>query len=405
MQSNSEKNKIIFKRLLQSITQIDWEKIKIEIKNVQEDFKNHKSGVLLWAEEAYPNYMLLISALFGSAFDSLTSSFLPGMKEVVDEYFNFHDEVKAKNSKLYQEEIEESNKLFFNKTIQPMDILVAKDAYIKNFNRKFSEGLRIYSTQVQDYSEKVRPILTSFGKQIKEKSNLLAREGELDLELKEINLDRDDITSVDDAFGQLEEQLKTYPKKFQNIIKIGKETYEKLLEIQKETLSYVPELNKEFRNLTEDFMEIYSADDPSWVYQRLSLIKDIDSFHIQFTKFITRLFHILSYDNRDYLKKIVINPKKHYYDTRDKLKKILKREINQRFPKLSDYLLSIFKYNKYRKIEAHQVPIIRISDGIAYIFDSGTNKEVKMNLEEIQTMINTYSYFIKALNLIKNYEA
>ena len=64
------------------------------------------------------------------------------MKKVVYEYFTFHDDVKARNPDLYQEEMKESNELFFEKTIQPMDLLVAKDPFIKNFNRKFSGGLK-----------------------------------------------------------------------------------------------------------------------------------------------------------------------------------------------------------------------------------------------------------------------
>jgi peptidase E len=78
--------------------------------------------------------------------------------------------------------------------------------------------------------------------------------------------------------------------------------------------------------------------------------------------------------------------------------------MKQKYPKLSEYLLSMFKYNKYRIIEAHDIPKIRISNGIAYIPVSGTKKEVEMNLEEIKTMLNTYSYFIKALNLVSNYK-
>ena len=78
--------------------------------------------------------------------------------------------------------------------------------------------------------------------------------------------------------------------------------------------------------------------------------------------------------------------------------------MKQTYPKLSEYLLSMFKYNKYRKIDAHEVPKIRMSNGVAYIPISGTKKEVEMNLEEIKTILSTYSYFIRALNLVSNYK-
>ncbi|GAH81266.1 unnamed protein product, partial [marine sediment metagenome] len=44
------------------------------------------------------------------------------------------------------------------------------------------------------------------------------------------------------------------------------------------------------------------------------------------------------------------------------------------------------------------------SDGIAYIPLTGTKKEVEMNLEEIKSILNTYSYFVRALNLVSNYK-
>ncbi len=78
--------------------------------------------------------------------------------------------------------------------------------------------------------------------------------------------------------------------------------------------------------------------------------------------------------------------------------------MKQKYPKLSEYLLSMFKYNKYRMIEAHENPKIRMSNGIAYIPVSGTNEEVEMNLEEIKKILNPYSYFIRALNLVRSYK-
>ncbi len=69
MQPNSEKTKIFFKRLFQSITQVDWEKLQTEVENPKEDLKNHNSGVLLWAKEELFNanedlgYYLFVKSL------------------------------------------------------------------------------------------------------------------------------------------------------------------------------------------------------------------------------------------------------------------------------------------------------------------------------------------------------
>ena len=65
-------------------------------------------------------------------------------------------------------------------------------------------------------------------------------------------------------------------------------------------------------------------------------------------------------------------------------------------------LLLIFKYNKYRKIEAHDIPKVELSHGIAYIHISETDKVVEMNLREIRKILNTYAFFIRALNLKGN---
>ena len=198
------------------------------------------------------------------------------------------------------------------------------------------------------------------------------------------------------------DQLKSIYQDFQNM---NKETGNNIKELQKETLPNLQELQKEFKKNVDELKETYDVNDPSWAHQRLLLVKDFDSFHIIFTKFIARLFHILSHDNRDYSKKIPeIDPKKHHPDTRNKLKQILKLEMRQKYPKLSEYLISMFKYNKFRKVDAHEIPKIRTLKSIAYIPISGTKKEVEMNLDEIQTILNTYSYFIRALNLISKYK-
>lgn len=393
MLSNSERKKIIFKRLRQSITQIDWEKMLVEVNNLQEDVNNHKSGVLLWAEQTYPNYMLLISALFGGIFENLLSSFLPEMKRVVDEYFTFHYDVKARNSKLYQEEISESNKLVFEKNVQPMDILVTKDAFIKNFNRKLAEVLKTYSTKVHDYSEKVEPIFFSFAEQMKD---FLEKKENVNFNT-EIIFGIENTSSISDALRQ----LRKLPKDLLKLRKIIKKTNKKRKQIEKETLLNIPKVDNELKNLTDDFVEVFSNDGTLWAYLRLLQIKEVDSFHIHFTKFIARLFHILSFNNRNYPDYI---KKQHHKKTRRELKDFFEYKMSQKYPKLSNYLRSTFNHNKYRIIEAHHTPRVRFSNGNAYFSIPGTKKEIKMNFKYIKSIINTYNYFIEALGLPKPYQ-
>lgn len=404
MHSNSEKKKhkkTNFLRLL-SLIKLDWEKVSIQGERFQEDYKKYGSGILLWAKEEYPDWMHVISILIGSIFDQVSSSMLLGMKTVVVEYFAFLDEVRTKNPELYKEELEESNEMFFKKTIQPMDLLVTKDPYIKKINQKMIGNLKILKPQIQDYSERLRPILTSYGEQLKEKTNKIPPREELDSIMSDIKSNKGSYTKLIESiasFKKFGEVLNEIPQEFR---KINEETNAKIKEIQSESLPDLPKLGEGFKTLAKDVMEVYDPNDPSWAYIRLGLIKDIDSFHIEFTKFIARLSHILSNDNRDYAESIpliLIKPKKHYPNTRKKLKQILKSEMAERYPKLSEYLLSMFEYNKYRIIEAHENPKVRMENKIAYFSIKGTNREVEMNLEEINKIHRTYSFFIKALNI------
>ena len=402
MQSGSEKEKQKLAKFMRMISQIDQKKVKIERVKFEEDFKKHGSGLLLWAKEEYPNAIQLSSVLYGGIFDKVIKTFLPGMKKVVDEYFALHNDVKTKNLDLYQEEMKESIELVFEKTIQPMDLLVAKDPYIKKINRNLSGGLKTLKPQIQDYDDKLRSEITSYGEKIKEQTGKLAQMEDLDSKLKGLQSGKVSMPKLMESLVDLKnfgDQLKSISQDFQNI---NKKTSNKIKELHKETLPDLPKLNKEFKNTVDDLKETYDFNDPSWAHQRLLLVKDFDSFHIIFTKFIARLFHILSYDNRDYIPEI--DKKMHHPDTRKKIKQIIKLEIKKKYPKLSEYLLSMFNYNKYRKIDAHEIPKIRMLNGIAYIPLTGTNKEVEMNLDEIKTLLNTYSYFIKALNLVSNYK-
>lgn len=375
-------------QLVKAITKVDGERLYFEAIKAQIDLKKYKSGVLLWAKEEYPNCMLIISALYGSIFENRISMFRPGMKKVVDEYFTFLDDIKAKNLENYQEEIKISNELVFKKHIQPMNMLVNQDNYIKKFNRELSEGLNMYSSQVQIYTEKTIPILKNSLEQIIEFSFQ-----NRDIEPKNFRFDIEKASTVKDALRQ----LKSLPNNLQKLRKIIKEANKKIIKIQKESLSSISELDDKFKNLIENLKE--NIDDNSWVYLRLFQIENIDSFIIHFTKYIARLFHILSHGIKDYPIYIRMN---HQFVPRNKLEHILKDEMKMKYPKLSDYLCPLLFYFKdLRNIKAHNFPRVRISDGIAYISRPGIKEDAEMNLKETNRMIDTFSYFIEALGLPK----
>ena len=305
------------------------EDLKKEFSLLQKDIMRFKSGALLWIEDKYPNAIRL-HPLYKILFSKL--DFPPNMKEVVDEYYKLLDHCKENCPELYEMEMKESKSLVFEKTIQPMNILVEKNASVKYLNKQLVKQAKI----VKKYQESL----------IKSPQKLQSRDGVIEQEMKE--------------------------------------------------------MLKESAELKEIFGKMYLKDEKAKVYRFLRLIKDIDSFHIIFVKFLERMYFILKRDNRDYenTKKsyIMVNPKVYDPKTRDKLKSFLKQELSQKFPLLSNYSLTIFKYNKFRLLEAHDNPKLTISNGIAFIEKPGTSKVIEMNLEEVGRVIQTYSYFIRALN-------
>lgn len=125
-----------------------------------------------------------------------------------------------------------------------------------------------------------------------------------------------------------------------------------------------------------------------------------NSFNIKFTKFLNRLFHILSFKNRNY--KIHYQIGKYYHQERSNLKKFLSLNLKRKCPNLANFLLQYFKYNKFRRLEAHEIPDkIKLSNDkkIAYIPKTGDSPEIQMDVEEIRSVINTYCFFIDAIGI------
>lgn len=379
-----------------NLSKIDREILDNEIKGLQEDFQKYGSGAFLWVNEIYPNAILAFSLVVGDFFSKFKVK--PNMKEVVDEYFSLIEVVKVKNNELFLEEMEDSQKLVFNKILQPMDILAKKDPYIKRINQKLSEGIKQITPQFKDYLTQLEPEIKKLGSEMKEKLDILPNKELPQNLIKDIQSERDPFVMLD-KIGTF---LKSNKEKSQMVIEDIKsrsiDFTKQIQEIQKETLINVDDITEEFKKTSKGFKEIYDINDPSWAYQQLRLIKDLDSFHIRFTKFIARLFFILKEGNRDLKKKPFFKiSEKYYKETRDKLKQFLALELKPKYQKLAKYLLFMFKYNNYRKLEAHDSPEVRIIDGVAYFAVPETQKELEMNLEEISIIINTYSFFIKSL--------
>ena len=198
---------------------------------------------------------------------------------------------------------------------------------------------------------------------------------------------------------KLDKIIEKYKKKSQEITNaIQKENEENKL--------FFDEVSERIEKIKALSLKILGNNHIKLIYEYLILIKDIDSYNIQFVKFLLRLYHILTKNNRNFKANkncfFLIAPKKYDYQTRNKLKRFLAMGLKRKFPQLSIFLLKCFKYNKFRILDAHEIPDnIQISDDkqIVYIPQIGNKKDLEMNIELVETMINTCSFFIEALNI------
>lgn len=390
MKSRLKLAKQFVKPLSKAIKDVDGKRLLLEVLKLDYDLKKYSSGVLLWANDEYPNCMLIFSALFGNLFKNRTSKFQPNMKRTVEDYFKFIEDVNNKNPKDYHDEFNVS-KLVLSK--QPLQMLVSQDKYLKKFYKELLEGLDIYSSQVKDYTVKTIPVLITFTRDIK---RFLLQNSNIELNEKYFDFDLEKIETIKD----LEQQIKTIPKtevlKF--VFKLLKKAKNEIRKIQKESLSSIPEVDESFKRLIEALMK--DIDEVSWVEIRLKQIEKIDAFIIHFNKYIARLFYILSRNSKDYYPVYIrLNQKS---EPRSELISILDEDMREKYPHLSQYLYSMLYYFRdLRHFEAHNDPIVKIYDGVVYVVRPESGEKVEINIPEIVQEIYTYSHFIEALGLPK----
>ncbi len=382
--------KQIIKPLSKAIVEVDGKQLLLEALKLDNDLKKYRSGVLLWANDEYPNCMLIFSALFGNLFKNRISKFQPNMKRAVEDYFKFIENVK--NKKDYPDELNAS-KLVLSK--QPLHMLVNQDKYLKKFYKELLEGLNIYSSQVEDYTVKTIPVLRTF---ILDLKRFILQNSDIELNEKYYEFDLEKIETIED----LEQQIKTIPKtktlKF--IFKLSTKVKKEIRKIQKESLSSIPEVDESFKKLIENLMK--DIDEVSWVEIRLKQIEKIDAFIINFNKYIARLFYILSHNSKDYYPVYIrLNQKS---EPRRELITILGEKMKDQYPDLSQYLSSLLYYFRdLRHFEAHNDPIVRIYDGVVYVVRPESGEEEEINIPEFVQEMYTYSHFIEALGLPRIY--
>ncbi len=346
------------------------------------DLIKYRSGVLLWWNEDYSG-LKEIFRLFGMH-DFTKEIVLDGMKDVVEEYYDFIDQVKKKNPLLYQEEIEDSMKNYFEKTISPNMILFHKNSLLHY----------LYS-QMKEFKEQNDLFPTNYTKKdiLQLKSNIESNITDIKEDLKSI------ITNGIDAIVK---NVRATISKDDPLIEISSENiYEEHEKFEDTNFA------EKYCNMSVFFLDALKHGSLPMIYEGLRLLKDIDSFNIQFTKFLSRLYHILTENNRDYKKKkdcyFLISPRPFNSRTRTLLKDFLRLKLRKRYQKLADFLSKIYtKFNVFRRIEAHEIPDkIKISEDkrTIYIPRVGDVLDLVMNIDELNKMMTTYFFFIDALGL------
>lgn len=328
---------------------IPIENLNAELEIFQEDLKNYGLGVLLWLDGRYPSVVLMYSML-GFNFNNM--NLRSNMRLVVNEYYKFLADVRGENQlELFNNEMDTSKEMIFANEVQPKD-LSSKDVYVNYLRERYTKNIQALAPQIKAYSE----ILTS---EIKEFENF---------------------------------DMKNLIKVLFFILKIKR--------IKKRSMPTLNEITADVYEMTEEAKRIYN-ENLSIAYNMLTLISSIDSFNIDFAKFVARLFKIKSKGNGNvkYEPFIQINPKQYDPKTRKKLKNFLDLTMKSEYPKLSAYIRSMFNYNKYRILEAHKNPKVRkVCDGKAYFMRTG-KADLVMDLNEIMRETKTYEYFIDSLHL------
>lgn len=365
-----------------------------EIKLFNEDYSKFRTGVFLWIKDKYPNFLEFLSIIAKQKF-SFEINVLDGMELVINDYFNFINDIKTFSRNLYQQEKLESERLVFDKTIKPINILRKKNAMLDYLFNELDKNTRSciepFVSLIQKHIPGVKQISESYYK------NLLPLIGE--------------------KLGLISKLFKgdIKPEHFQNISneqdKLLQETANNIKQKSEILVSKIKEETKIVQNKTKEFLdkvvdsstflkEAYSQDPTKIIYEYLLMTKDIDSFNIKFTKFLNRMFHILSFNNRDY--KIHYQTGKYNNQERKNLKNFLSKNLNKNYSNLANFLLECFKYNKFRRLEAHEIPDkIKLSNDrkIAYIPKTGNNPDIEMDIDKIKRIIDTYSFFIDAIDI------
>jgi len=365
-----------------------------EIKLFREDYSKFRTGVFLWIKDKYPIFLEFLSIIAKQKF-SFGINVLDKMELVIGDYFSFIEDVKISSQNLFRQEKLESKKLVFEKTTKPINILCKKNALLGYLSNELEENTRSCMEPFVSLIQKNIPVIQQFSESYyKEILPILGDSFELMSKILKGDINQEQFQKI------LNEQEKKAKETELNF----KRKSELIASKIKEERQFVQKETKEFLDKVVDsstiLKEAYSQDPTKIIYEYLLMTKDIDSFNIKFTKFLNRMFHILSFNNRNY--KIHYQIGKYNNQEREKLKNFLSKNLKIKYSNLANFLLECYKYNKFRRLEAHEIPDkIKLSPNrkTAYISKTGDVPDIEMDIEKIQRIINSYGFFIDAIDI------
>ena len=337
-----------------------------ERKEFREDLKGHGLGIFLWGKERYPN----ISGIFESVGFWCTVFEITEIKRAIQEYDQFIEMVRQKNKDLVEIEINETYKIFFNTSINPIEILVSKS----HLWRKIDENTSLYI----DLLFKTLPAIEIY-------FNILER-----------------VVKVESARFK----VKSKRRKGEGLFKLTSDTFKRINrefseKCPPEVIKPIQDLGDLGKNIIKDisYIDEHKKED---FYNLLELTKDLHEFHIDLVKYLLRLWHIYENGNRDYVNNYKIEY--HFPNLNTIINHYIKKNLTKYCPNLSRVIIGFFlPFEKFRHIESHTTPELKISDDkkIIYIPKKGRKSQVKVNIDNFKTSIRTYICFIEALRIYR----
>ena len=364
------------------------------------DFEKHKTGVFLWWNEDYPTFIKFVSLLFKNRINFQFPCY-DNMKLCVKDYYALIHNVRTLNSTLFNKELKESIEFVFKKNINPINILQKKDPLIKLINDELKAYVEKTTAVLKNYLNQISPEFKKYMDSITSplKEYISSYVNNLIKVFRGEMKPQDLINKVNNESEQFSEFTIEHTQIFESLMnKIQKDTKVR----KQDMLLYSKELETSNKLIEKKGFQDLGIN----VRNLITLLKDIDSFNIHFCKFINRLYHILTKNNRNYKDKAScyfnIKPKRYNSNTRNNLKQFISSPLKKSYPSLAIFLIKGFEFNKFRNLEAHEIPDkIRLSDDkkIAFISQTGDVPDIQMDLEYVSKYINSYCFFIDALGL------